>query len=346
MEEKNNNQESLNKNDFLKSNLFLWIIVWLWVIAIIILNTFIFYYLSNKIDIQNDYIIKNSTFCYEKDNDLKDVLEKRVENLEQKNIDIFASTQTINFWMTFFAILLPLMLWFFIYQKWKFEDKAEKELEKMKNLKEKAENIIVRLDESINEEINDKYELVENKLNNKIYEFEKFIINAKKDWNEINIQIDIYKKDTLLKNQKNLFEEWKKYMDNKDYLWAINIYTKLIGLNNNNPLNYRFRWFSFMKVNDYKSAIFDYEKYLELWWNWGDESYTIIRLASLYSLDNNIIKSIEKLEEAYERNYFNDGSNIIMLNYPDFHNIRYTPKFQEFLKKLKEKYPEETSKNS
>lgn len=318
--EEDNKQENSSNNDFLKSKLFLWIIFSIWVIAIIIFNSFIFYYLLNKINTQNSYIIKNSTFCYEKDNNSKDILEKRVENLEQKNIDIFASTQTINFWMTFFAILLPLMLWFFIYQKWKFEDKAEKELDEVKKDKKEALEEISKLRES------------QEKLKK---EFEGALDKYKKEAEENFKQI--VKEAEKQRNITNLFEDALKFYKDWNYDSAIKNYDKLIKLDDKNnywlSAYYCNRGNAYQKIKEYEKAIESYNEAIKI--NSKDHQFYYNIWNAYYRF-----KEYEKAIENYDK--------AIKIN-PDYKSaIENKSIASEELKekKLKEKYPEEAPKNS
>ncbi len=140
-----NNIEKLSayKRNFIIISVIYWIIL--------IVNIYFFVTLNSKINtIKTNF---NGLIFIKNDNEL---YENRLTSLESKYIDVLSSKEIINTWLTILTVLLPVVLWLFVYQKWKMENKAENEVEKVEKLMKEATDKINNLDKIVDSEIEKK----------------------------------------------------------------------------------------------------------------------------------------------------------------------------------------------
>ena len=138
---KNTNWETKKQSLTTKDKNFIYVIAFSLLIVVSL-----FFYFKLQVNWLNKEIATLKTFDVKSDKADTKVFESRLSNLESKYIDVLSSKDTINWWISILTFLIPVTLWFFVYQKWKLEEKAENEFEKVKNMMEEAKKKIENLD--------------------------------------------------------------------------------------------------------------------------------------------------------------------------------------------------------
>lgn len=230
------------------------------------------------------------------------VYSKRLENLESKYIDVMASKDTINFWLTLLLVLSPVILWYTVYHKNRIIELATKELKEIRFIKESAEEKIKEAEKKVNK----TFLKIDEKINNKISEFEKEYKNKLKEidkkWNNNITLID---------------EEWEKQR-------KINLLFS--------------EWLDFLKQEwMYTNWIKKFKEVIKL----DKNNWTAIyNIACWHALNNNLEDSIKNLNIIFWKKYFNILSrrNHFYSLDDDFKNIKDKKEFKAFVKKVKDKY--------
>lgn len=326
--------------------------IYIVMIILFIFTLIISVFLRLQIKSSNDNISKFKTEILKENQTCNSInwnnpYDKRLENIEQKYIDVYASSQTINFWITIFSILIPIIIWIGIYQKWKFEDEARKELEKVREFAEKTRDKIDNIDKIIDSKIKkisisakDETRKIISEADNqrKIIEYFNEWVKHNNEWKH---EDAIKEYGKALKISDNLSWTHNNIGLSLSKLWrlseSINSYNKAIKINKKNFTAYNNRWATLLKQKKYNDALEDFNKAIEL-----DNKYTnaYYNLAIIYWIKNDLKNSLYNLEKCLKLWFFDDKEKISKFyKNKNFDDIKNTPEFKNFINKLEEKYP-------
>lgn len=324
-----------------KTNDWLFHQAWFYFIISLVLFLWLLYWWNNEINKLNQRVNYCQSVQWTWAVSNNQVFEKRLENLEGKYIDVLASKDTINFWLVVLTVLLPVSLWFFVYQKGKFEEKAEQELDKVEKKMQEARVKINSLDKITNWKIKTIADKAKKETNIIVEEWQKqmhisILFNdalrfhdnkeykkAIENYNKL-IELEKWNKFALSVYYNN---RWNVFCDLKKYEEAINDYTKAIDLDPQDDDAYYNRWITHAELENYDESIKDYTKAIEN--NPKKEEAYYNRWSSFYYLKRyeesiaDYTKAIELLPENWD----------IFAKRSDIEKLRKMPEFQEFLKK-------------
>lgn len=274
---------------------------------------------------------------------------KRLENLEWKYIDVTATSQTVNLWITILLVVLSLVVWWTFIQNRNFDKQAKKELKEITDAKEKALEKISNLDNIVDKKIEE--------ISNKAKEVHLEIISEAEKQRKIN----------------DFFNIWGSLCEDKKYKEAIERYDKVLEIDKDNPRALRNKWSLLGTLWEVEEAINLFNKSLEIdnknidaisnkWlgltllWKQEDanklfdqilkkdnkNTNDIYLLGRIYSLSDNMLESIESLQKIYNLGYFEDrGHRKDFYKDNGFDSISDTKEFKEFVQKVKDKYWDE-----
>lgn len=267
------------------------------VIMLFVLFVWVIIFYNSKINsFKKDYSICSQTIISWDNIDTK-IFDTRLSNLEGKYIDVLSSKETINFWLTFFTVFLTVSIWFFVYQKWKFEEKAESELNRVKELLNKAEEKIKNLDKNADEKIGEISEKAK----------EELIKISDEAENKLNAIIEVWEQkidelNWVIHNWKDKIYEMDKKMSELNLLNNLNDNKKEESPFNNKmdlAIKYKNKW-------NYEEAIKIFDKLLID--NPNNNFILLLKGESLYKLwDNNwldIIDNVIKDNPKYDYSYY------------------------------------------
>lgn len=264
-----------------------------------------------KIEIQELKLLNKANEVNEK---YEQIFAQRINNLESKYIDVVASKDSINFWMTFLLFVFTVWIWWTWWSKRNFEKTAKEELKEISDAKEKVlekiSNIEKIADEKIaefsNKAANETKQIIEEgekqrKILDYLNDFKKYLDN---DENEKALHIC----DCIIKIDKDNYRwyvnKWVIFMRKQEYLKAFEFYTKALWLANNTPWIYYSRWLALEAMWRIQEAVLEYIQELNIEWN--------------------IFSDKQLRQDIYVNKTYN--------------GIRKTKEFKDFEKKLKKTY--------
>jgi len=231
---------------------------------------------SLKVEIQE---LKLQNKITETDKKSEQIFAQRINNLESKYIDVIASKDSINFWMTFLLVVFTVWIWWTWWSKRNFEKTAKEELKEITDAKEKAlekiENIDKIAEDKINEvkkqaneelkfikskfeELRKKQELADKNhihLNNRQQEIENRLNIANKESKE-----NKENKESINKNLKDYLNKGIEYHNAKKYEKAINEYNKALEIDSEYGEAHFQKWVTYYVQLDDKKALESFDR--------------------------------------------------------------------------------------
>ena len=210
---------------------------WFWIFAMLLviilwLNFVLYIDIKQDISAAQSNIASYITLPQEK----TEIFMKRFENLEWKYIDVLASKETINWWFTILTILIPVTMWYTLFEKNKMMRKWEEEIEKIEQLKKDADTEIKDLKKS-SQEILDKMEKLKNTTDTDIEEAKERLKQIEHEAGETLWEIEEKIKEAIIAESdkqneiSTLFSEALNFYKWQNYEEAISLWKDILILN-------------------------------------------------------------------------------------------------------------------